>query len=92
MKSGVNYSIRIKRSAAKELARIPRKDRIRVVRSIDRLSEQPLAGNALKGELRGLRRIRVGQYRVVYEVLDDALVILVVRVAHRGKAYRPGFE
>ena len=84
MKSGVNYSIRIKRSAAKELARIPRKDRIRVVRSIDRLSEQPLAGSALKGELRGLRRIRVGQYRVVYEVLDGALVILAVPATGTG--------
>ena len=78
MKSDVNYSIRIKRSAAKELARIQRNDRIRIVRAIDRLSEQPLAGSALKGELRGLRRIRVGQYRVVYEVLDGALVILAV--------------
>ena len=92
MKSGVNYSIRIKRSAAKELARIQRNDRIRIVRAIDRLSEQPLAGSALKGELRGLRRIRVGQHRIVYEVLDGALVILAIRVAHRREAYRPGLE
>ena len=43
----------------------------------------PLAGSALKGDLRGLRRVRVGNYRVVYEVLNDALVVLVVRVGHR---------
>ncbi|WP_419161577.1 type II toxin-antitoxin system RelE family toxin [Candidatus Palauibacter sp.] len=42
----------------------------------------------MKGGLRGLRRVRVGDYRVVYEVLDDALVVLVVRVAHRGTVYR----
>ena len=84
MKSGVSYSIRIKRTAAKELARIPRNDRVRIVRAIDRLSEQPLAGSALKGELRGLRRIRVGQYRVVYEVLDGALVILAVPATGTG--------
>jgi len=84
----VSYSIRIKRSAAKELARIPRADRIRIVRAIDRLGDQPLAGTALKGEPRGLRRIRVGQYRVVYEVLHGELVILVVRVRSRGEAYR----
>ena len=84
MKSGVSYSIRIKRTAAKELARIPGNDRVRIVRAIDRLSEQPLAGSALKGELRGLRRIRVGQYRVVYEVLDDALVILAVPATGTG--------
>jgi len=84
----VSYSIRIKRSAAKELARIPRDDRVRIVRAIDGLADKPLAGSALKGELRGLRRIRVGHYRVVYEVLDGELVILVVRVSHRREAYR----
>lgn len=84
MKSDVSYSIRIKRTAARELARIPRNDRVRIVRAIDRLSEQPLAGSALKGELRGLRRIRVRQYRVVYEVLDGELVILVVPAIGTG--------
>ena len=84
----MSYSIRIKRSAAKELARIPRADRVRIVRAIDVLGDQPLTGTALKGELRGLRRIRVGRYRVLYEVLDGELVILVVRVRSRGEAYR----
>ena len=50
---------------------------------------QPLAGSALKGGLRGLRRLRVGDYRIVYELLDDELVVLVIRVAHRRGAYRP---
>ena len=84
----MSYSIRIRRSAARELARITKRDRVRIVRAIDRLEEEPLAGNALKGDLRGLRRIRVGRYRVVYEVLEDALVVPVVRVAHRKAVYR----
>ena len=84
----MSYSIRIKRSAVTELARIAKRDRIRIVHAIDRLGEEPLAGSVLKGKLRGLRRIRVGHYRVVYEVQEDALVVLVVRVAHRRKAYR----
>ncbi len=86
--SAVSYSIRIKRSAARELGRIPRDDRMRIIRAIDRLAEQPLTGSVLKGGLRGLRRVRVGRYRVLYEVLDDALVVLVVRVSHRREAYR----
>ena len=86
--SGVSYSIRIKRSAAREIGRIPRDDRIRIIRAIDRLAEQPLTGSVLKGGLRGLRRVRVGRYRVLYEVLDDELVVLVVRVSHRREAYR----
>ncbi len=84
----MHYSIRIKRSAARELDRVPKTDRQRILPAIDRLAEQPLAGSALKGDLRGLRRVRVGNYRIVYEVLDDVLVVLVVRVGHRRDTYR----
>ena len=82
------YSVRIKRSAAKDLKRIPVADRHKVVATIDGLARRPLLGKVLKGALRGLRRIRVGRYRVIYEVQDGALVVLVVRVAGRGEAYR----
>ena len=85
----MTYSVRIKRTAAKELAGIPQPARTRVVHAIDSLLEQPLAGSLLKGGLRGLRRLRVGDYRIVYELLDDELIVLVVRVAHRRDAYRP---
>ena len=88
MRSGVSYSVRIKGSAAKELARLPRDGRERLIEAIDKLGEEPLTGNLLKGGLRGLRRLRIGSYRIVYEVLDDELVVLVVRVAHRRESYR----
>lgn len=82
------YSIRIKASAAKALERIARPDRLRLVETIDRLRDEPLAGGVLKGEFSGLRRLRVGNYRIVYEVVQSQLVILVVRVAHRSRVYR----
>lgn len=88
MRSAVSYSVRIKRSASKELALIPLDARERLIAAIDRLGEQPLAGALLKGGLRGLRRLRVGNYRIVYEVLDDELIVLVIRVAHRRESYR----
>ena len=84
----MSFSIRIKGSAARELRRIARPDRNRIVAAIDQLAETPHLGTALKGSLRGLRRLRVGEYRVLYEVRDGALVVLVVRVAHRREAYR----
>ena len=84
----MSYSIRIKRSASRDLARLSRSDRVRIVRAIDGLAEHPLAGSALKGDLRGLRRLRVGDYRVVNEVMADVLVVLMVRVARRRQAYR----
>lgn len=84
----MNYSIKIKRSAAKELHRVSSSDRRRLVEAIDRLAGEPLAGSALKGEFSGLRRLRVGNYRIIYEALHEQLTILVVRVGHRGSVYR----
>ena len=82
------YSLRIKGSAAKALRRIGREDRIRLIEAIDRLRAEPTAGSALKGEFAGLRRLRVGSYRIIYEVIRGELVVLVVRVGHRGSVYR----
>ena len=84
----MNYSIRIKRSAARELANIASPDRRRIVETIDRLAENPYVGESLKGQLHGLRRIRIGAYRVIYEIRKSLLEVLVVRVAHRRSAYR----
>jgi mRNA interferase RelE/StbE len=84
----VTYSLQIKRSAAKALGKTPKKDRIRLIEAIDRLREEPHAGGVLKGEFAGLRRLRVGSFRIIYEVIDDQLVVLVIRVAHRGGVYR----
>jgi mRNA interferase RelE/StbE len=84
----VTYSLQIKQSAAKALARITKKDRIRLIEAINRLRSEPNAGGVLKGEFAGLRRLRVGSYRVVYEVVNDQLLVLGVRVGPRGTSYR----
>ena len=86
----MNYAVRIKDSAAKELARIPQPTRGRLTDSIDGLGAQPYAGQPLRGGMRGLRRLRVGDYRIVYALYDAEGVALVVRVAHRSSAYRGG--
>ena len=84
----MSYSLKIKSSAAKALQRIARKDRLRLIEAIDRLVESPHAGGVLKGEFSGLRRLRVGAYRIIYEVFEGELLILVVRVGHRKEVYR----
>jgi mRNA interferase RelE/StbE len=86
--SSVIYSVRIKASAAKTLRRLSVADRRRIMESIDRLAREPGAGGTLKGEFSGLRRLRVGQYRIIYEVIDNELVVLVVRIGHRREVYR----
>lgn len=85
---GVRYSLKIKRSALKELQKIDKQDRLRIVEGIDKLRENPHIGKLLKGELSGLRRLRVGSWRVVYEINESEVLILVLRVAQRKDVYR----
>ncbi|PYQ63096.1 MAG: type II toxin-antitoxin system RelE/ParE family toxin [Acidobacteria bacterium] len=84
----MSFSIKIKASAAKSLSRIPKAERSRLIQAIDRLRREPLAGGTLKGEFSGLRRLRVGDYRIVYEVLHEQVTVLVVRIGHRREVYR----
>lgn len=84
----MSYSIQIKASAQKALDKVAKAERLRIVDAIDRLAENPEIGKLLQGELSGLRRIRVGDYRVVYVVERDALLVLVVRIGHRREIYR----
>ena len=84
----MTYSLQIKKSAAKALQKIEKTDRIRLIENIDRLRNEPNAGGVLKGEFAGLRRLRVGNYRIIYEVIDERLVILVIRIGHRRDVYR----
>lgn len=81
-------SLRIKHSAANALAALPKADRVWLVEAINLLCDTPAAGSALKGEFEGLRRLRVGHYRVVYEWRRSGLVILAVRIVHRREVYR----
>ena len=84
----MHYSIKIKASAKKSLQRVPRSERLRIITAIDRLVEEPFAGGVLKGEFSGLRRLRVGQYRIVYEVSEGELIVLVIRIGHCREVYR----
>lgn len=83
------YEIRIARRAAKSLAALQRRDQQRIRAAIELLAEDPRppACIAMTGE-DSVYRVRVGNYRIVYEVIDDGLVIHVVRIGHRREVYR----
>ena len=87
--SGVaNYSLEIKRSAAKELAALPRQERGRIIIRIQSLAGEPRPVGAEKLSGRELYRIRQGNYRILYQIHDDVLTVTVVRIAHRRDVYR----
>lgn len=82
------YEVRFHPSAARELERLDPAIRRRLARAVDRLAGEPRGGGAIK--LRGaddLWRLRVGDYRVVYQIRDAVLLVLVIRVRHRREAY-----
>lgn len=83
-----SYSVVIKRSAAKELEDVPRKDRQKLVGKIQALATNPRPEGSEKLAGQDRYRIRHGDYRVLYEVDDTVVVVTVVRVAHRREAYR----
>lgn len=75
--------IRWERRAVKELAALPRDDQRRIVEAVEGLLDEPLAGEPLAAQWKGLRRLRVGRYRVLYGFDGQQLLISVVKVGHR---------
>ncbi len=87
----MKYKLKIRPRALKSLEKIQRADQARIIRRIDGLANEPRPDGVkkLKGAV-DLYRIRTGDYRVIYQIKDDILLVLVVRVAHRREVYRTG--
>ncbi len=83
------YRIEVTRDALRALAKLDKPVRRRVQVAIDGLGENPRPSGviAMQG-LRGAYRLRVGNYRVIYTVEDNRLVVLVVDLGHRREIYR----
>lgn len=83
------YAVEFERSAKKNLDRLDGPIRARVLRKVAALADDPRPSGATRlVNADDLWRIRVGDYRVVYAIEDDRLVVIVVRVAGRGRVYR----
>jgi mRNA interferase RelE/StbE len=84
-----SYQIELKSSAAKELEKLPRQIISKVVVAIQELADTPFPQGVKK--LIGFEhtyRIRVGDYRIVYEIYETKLIIEVIRIRHRKDVYR----
>ncbi len=83
-----SYSVRIKRSAAKDLEAIPLKDRKRIVTCIEGLQDEPRPSGCEKLSGEEKYRLRSGDYRIPYEIVDRALIVTVVKIGNRRDVYR----
>ena len=81
------YRIEIKKTAQKELESIPIKDLQRIVFKIQSLAENPRPIGCVKLSGQERYRIRQGNYRILYSIQDDLLLIYVVKIGHRKDVY-----
>ena len=83
-----SYKLLIKPSAAKELEAVPRRDRRRLARRMRDLAEQPRPPGAEKLGGHDLYRVRQGNYRILYEIVDQDLTVTIIKIGHRRDVHR----
>ncbi len=82
------YRIIVRKSVSKDMKGIPRNDVRRILESMEALADEPRPPGSKKLSGQERYRIRQGDYRILYEIADDILVICVVKVRHRRDVYR----
>lgn len=82
-----SFRITIKRSAAKEFEKIALKDRKRIIAKIRSLADDPRPPGSKKLSGQEKYRIRQGDFRILYQIHDGELIIVVVKVGHRRDVY-----
>ena len=86
----MTYTIEIARQAQRQLKKLDAPTRKKISQRIDRLAMDPRPPGVVKltDVSPPIYRVREGQYRVLYTIKDDKLVVLVVRIGHRSEVYR----
>jgi len=84
------YDLRILATAARELGKLDKSAVQRIIDRVRRLAENldEIRLESLKGEFAGLYKLRVGDYRIVYEIIHDEKIIIIHQIGHRSEIYR----
>jgi mRNA interferase RelE/StbE len=81
------YRVVYKKSVHRDLKKLPREEIRRILDKIERaLLRDPMSNPPLKGPFAGLRRLRIGDFRVIYAILNED--ILILRIGHRKDVYK----
>ena len=84
------FEVKFHRNAAKAYQRLPKAVKQRIDEAIETLRTNPFYGKdicKLSGKLEGLYRLRVGEYRVIYRILEEQRLVIVEAVGTRGEVY-----
>ena len=84
----MKYEIKIRKKAQKSLAKIPSPFQSNIIEAIKQLAETPFSNQTKKLTGREAWRIRIGNYRVIYEIIENELIVLVLNIGHRKNIYR----
>ena len=83
-----NFEVIFKRSVAKDLRQIPKKDVAKILKRIEALRAEPRPPGVEKLSGQEKYRIRQGVYRILYEIRNNELIVVVVKIGHRRDVYR----
>ena len=85
----MTFRIELTKSAAKALKAIPKTDQKRIAKKIESLAKDPSepAKTKMKGD-NPFHRVRVGDYRIIYEIQNEILLIIILKIGHRKEVYR----
>ena len=83
-----SYRLVFRESVAKDLRALPNADVTRILARIQQLAQDPRGPGTQKLSEQERYRVRQGDYRIVYEIRDDVLIVTVVKVGHRREVYR----
>jgi mRNA interferase RelE/StbE len=83
------YLVEIAPAARRQVKKMSKSLQVRIIQTIEALGKEPRPEGVKKlSGARELYRVREGDYRIVYEIQDECLLVLVVKVGHRGEVYR----
>lgn len=82
------YKIEFKKTATKELNSLPNKEIKKIINAINQLVVNPRLTSSKKLSASEYYRIRVGDYRILYEIKDQLLIVYIIKIAHRKDIYR----
>ena len=81
------YQLILLKKARKNLKKIPKSWQIRIYQKIKELQRNPLLGKKLKDKYKNYFSVRVWPYRIIYQVFKKQLIILIIKIHHRGGVY-----
>ena len=82
------FKVLFHKTAEKRFSRLDAPTQKRIANAIEAISINPYFGSALHGRLKGSRRVRIGDFRIVYEILEKERIILIHAIGSRGDIYK----